>query len=86
MPPWMGSMGKPVRVSPRAHARGAGDAGERLRDLATHTAPPVPDIAATPLEQELRRAGAPPAHFDEAQAEKVLWQEFKTTTLRLTMR
>jgi hypothetical protein len=38
----------------------------------SQTAPPVPDIAAAPLEQELRRAVASPAHFDEAQAEKVL--------------
>jgi hypothetical protein len=28
-------------------------------------------------EEGLHRAGAPPTHFDEAQAEQVLWQEFR---------
>jgi hypothetical protein len=28
-------------------------------------------------EQGLRHADAPPAHFDEAQAEQALWQEFR---------
>jgi hypothetical protein len=29
------------------------------------------------LEQELEPASAPPAHFNEAQAEQALWQEFR---------
>jgi hypothetical protein len=31
----------------------------------------------TRLEQELERASAPPAYFNEAQAEQALWQEFR---------
>jgi hypothetical protein len=38
----------------------------------SHTAPPVSDVAASHSEQGLRRPGAPPAHFDEAQAEQAL--------------
>jgi hypothetical protein len=30
--------------------------------------PPAPDVAVAQLEQELRRADAPPTHFNEAQA------------------
>jgi hypothetical protein len=37
---------------------------------------PAPDVVVARLEQERGHAGAPPAHFDEAQAEQVLWQEF----------
>jgi hypothetical protein len=38
----------------------------------SHTAPPTFDVAASHPEQGLRRPGAPPAHFDVAQAEQVL--------------
>jgi hypothetical protein len=38
---------------------------------------PAPDVAIVHPEQGLGRTGAPPAHFDEPQAEKVLWQEFR---------
>jgi hypothetical protein len=33
----------------------------------------APGIAVAHPEQELRRADAPPAHFDEAHAEQALW-------------
>jgi hypothetical protein len=34
------------------------------------------DVIVSQPGQGLRRPGAPPALFDEAQAEQVLWQEF----------
>jgi hypothetical protein len=34
----------------------------------SHTAPPAPDVTVMHLEQGLRRADVPPAHFNEAQA------------------
>jgi hypothetical protein len=37
---------------------------------------PAPDVAVARSEQEQGHASAPPAHFDEAQSEQVLWQEF----------
>jgi hypothetical protein len=43
----------------------------------SHAAPPASDVAVSHPEQGLRRPGAPPAHFDEAQAEQALWQEFR---------
>jgi hypothetical protein len=43
----------------------------------SHAAPPAPDAAVAHPEHRLRYAGAPPAHFDEAQAEQALWQEFR---------
>jgi hypothetical protein len=42
----------------------------------SHAAPPAPDVAVVHPEWGLRRADALPAHFDEAQAEQALWQEF----------
>jgi hypothetical protein len=42
----------------------------------SHAASPAPDAAVACLEQGLCHAGVPPAHFDEAQAEQALWQEF----------
>jgi hypothetical protein len=42
----------------------------------SHATLPAPDVAVTHSEQGLRRGDAPPANFDEAQAEQVLWQEF----------
>jgi hypothetical protein len=38
---------------------------------------PAPVAADTHSERGPGHAGAPPAHFDEAQAEQVLWQEFR---------
>jgi hypothetical protein len=38
---------------------------------------PAPDVVVVRLEQERGHASAPPAHFDEAQAEQALWQEFR---------
>jgi hypothetical protein len=43
----------------------------------SHAAPPASDVAVSHPEQGLRRPGVPPAHFDEAQAEQALWQEFR---------
>jgi hypothetical protein len=37
---------------------------------------PAPDAVVARPEQERGYAGAPPAHFDKAQAEYALWQEF----------
>jgi hypothetical protein len=80
-------MGDPAHTSPRAPDGGAHDEGGRLRDAG------VPGarrrglvIACRPfdlgwsrdeLEQERERVGAPPTHFVTAQAEQVLWQEFR---------
>jgi hypothetical protein len=38
---------------------------------------PAPDVAIAHPEQEQGRASLQPTHFDEAQAEQVLWQEFR---------
>jgi hypothetical protein len=38
---------------------------------------PAPDATVARLEQEREPASAPPAHFNEAQAEQALWQEFR---------
>jgi hypothetical protein len=38
---------------------------------------PAPDVAVAHPEQGLGRGGAPPAHFNEAQAEQALWKEFR---------
>jgi hypothetical protein len=38
---------------------------------------PALDAAVAHLERDLGRGGAPPTHFDEAQAEQALWQEFR---------
>jgi hypothetical protein len=43
----------------------------------SHAAPPAPDVAVTHPEQGPRRADAPPAHSNEAQAEQALCQEFR---------
>jgi hypothetical protein len=40
---------------------------------------PAPNVAVAHPEQRLGRAGVPPAHFDEAQAEQALCQEFLLT-------
>jgi hypothetical protein len=37
----------------------------------------VPDVTVVHPEQEQGDASAPPAHFNDAQAEQVLWQEFR---------
>jgi hypothetical protein len=42
----------------------------------SHAAPTAPNVIVAHPEQGLRRADAPSAHFNEAQAEKALWQEF----------
>jgi hypothetical protein len=47
----------------------------RVLDVARYTA--CPDVVVAHPEQRLRRADAPPAHFNEAQDEHVLWQEFR---------
>jgi hypothetical protein len=39
--------------------------------------PPPPNTIVAGLEQEREPAGAPPAYFNEAQAEQALWQEFR---------
>jgi hypothetical protein len=38
---------------------------------------PAPNTTVASLEQEREPANAPPAYFNEAQAEQVLWQEFR---------
>jgi hypothetical protein len=38
--------------------------------------PPAPDVVVARLEQERGHIGAPPAHFNDAQAEQALWKEF----------
>jgi hypothetical protein len=38
---------------------------------------PTPDAIVTRPEQGRGLTGAPPTHFDEAQAEQALWQEFR---------
>jgi hypothetical protein len=38
---------------------------------------PAPNTTVVRLEQEREPAGAPPAYFNEAQAEQALWQEFR---------
>jgi hypothetical protein len=38
---------------------------------------PAPDVSVARPEQDRGNAGAPPAHFDKAQAEQALWQEFR---------
>jgi hypothetical protein len=38
---------------------------------------PAPDVAVAGPEQERGHASAPPAHFNEAQVEQALWQEFQ---------
>jgi hypothetical protein len=38
---------------------------------------PAPDATVACLEQERELASVPPAHFNEAQAEQALWQEFR---------
>jgi hypothetical protein len=43
----------------------------------SHADLPTPYVAVAHPEQEHGHAGAPPAHFDEGQAEQVLCQEFR---------
>jgi hypothetical protein len=57
-------------VMPRRLSHGA-DASSSCAAL-----PALDAVVARP-EQERGRAGAPPAFFDEAQAEQALWQEFR---------
>jgi hypothetical protein len=38
---------------------------------------PAPNTVVVQLEQEREPASAPPAYFNEAQAEQALWQEFR---------
>jgi hypothetical protein len=56
-------------VMPRRPMHGA-EASSSRADL------PASDTTVARLEQEREGASAPPAHFSEAQAEQVLWQEF----------
>jgi hypothetical protein len=44
--------------------------------LSSRAVPPAPDVVVARLEQERGHIGAPPAHFNDAQAEQALWQEF----------
>jgi hypothetical protein len=43
----------------------------------SHAVLPTPGVVVAPPEQERGHTDAPPAHFDEAQAEQALWQEFR---------
>jgi hypothetical protein len=45
--------------------------------LSSRATLPAPDAVVTRPEQERGYAGALLAHFDEAQAEQVLWQAFR---------
>jgi hypothetical protein len=60
------------------------DGCEMLRRLthsveasSSRTALPALDVVVVRSEQERGHDSAPPTHFDEAQAERVLWQEFQ---------
>jgi hypothetical protein len=44
--------------------------------LSSRAGPPAPDGTVTRAEREWEQANAPPAHFNEAQAEQALWQQF----------
>jgi hypothetical protein len=57
-------------VMPRCPTHGAEASSSRA-------GPPAPDVAFAHPEQERGHTGVPPAHFDEAQAEQALWQEFR---------
>jgi hypothetical protein len=57
-------------VMPRRPSHGAEASSSRA-------ALPTPDAIVSRPEQERGHAGAPPAHFDEAQAEQALCQEFR---------
>jgi hypothetical protein len=54
------------RVVPRRPTHGAEASSSRVGLLA-------PNTAVVGLEQEREPAGAPPAYFNEAQAEQALW-------------
>jgi hypothetical protein len=80
-------MGELARASPRARRtvqRPQND-GYVMSRHPTHAieasssraALPAPDAVVVRPEQERGHTSAPPAHFDEAQAEQVLWQEFR---------
>jgi hypothetical protein len=80
-------MGELARASPRARRtvpRPQND-GYVMSRHPTHAieasssraALPAPDAVVVRPEQERGHTSAPPAHFDEAQAELVLWQEFR---------
>jgi hypothetical protein len=43
----------------------------------SRTGLPAPDATVARLKQEREPASAPPAHFNEAQAEQALWREFR---------
>jgi hypothetical protein len=43
----------------------------------SHAASPAPDVDVAHPERGLRRADAPPTHFNEAQAKQALWQELR---------
>jgi hypothetical protein len=43
----------------------------------SHAGLPAPDVTVARPEQEREHASALPAHFNEAQAEQVLWQVFR---------
>jgi hypothetical protein len=45
--------------------------------LSSRAVLPAPNVEVARPEQERGYAGAPPAHFDEAQDEQALWQEFR---------
>jgi hypothetical protein len=49
---------------------------QRPASSTSHAAPPAFDAAVAHPEQGPRRADPPPTHFNEAQAEQALWQEF----------
>jgi hypothetical protein len=80
-------MGELACASPQACGGGATDAGgwlcgaaasdARHRGLVVTRRPAHPDVAVAHPKQEQGHASAPPPHFDEAQAEQALWQEFR---------
>jgi hypothetical protein len=51
----------------------------------SHAAPPAPDVTVAHPERGPRSAVAPPAHFDEAQAEQVLTVYFGTPNMFITL-
>jgi hypothetical protein len=66
-------------VMPRHPTHGAKASSSRA-------ALPAPDVAVACPKQEHGHASAPPAHFDEAQAERRCGKNSETTTPRSTMR
>jgi hypothetical protein len=86
-PPWWGQWGnRPASApEPAAGVLVLREDGYVMSQRPTHDVEasssrvvlPAPDVVVAHPEQEWGHTGAPPTHFDEAQAEQALWQEFR---------